>query len=584
MSAERNTWGTGYGSDDASATPLAIDDYDPASYRRSSEEEVKQGWLIRPDRETRQRKKRSSYVNCLMIKSLLISLVVGGLVVLIVMLATRRRHHHPGPGPDNYTVALHRALRFFDAQQSGRLPAQNNVSWRGDSCLKDEIVGGFYDGGSAIKFNFPGSFAMTLLSWSVIEYSAKYNAIGELGHVKGIIKWGSDYLLKSFKSSNGTISSVATQVGGEHDESCWMRPEDIDSDGNYPRRATWCTDCPALSAEMAAALSAASIVFKDDEKYSKKLVHGADMLFKFATKGQGANYDGGRDLPSKKYNSTGYWDEFVWGGAWLYYATGNSSYLQFVTTPSLVNNDPIFSGGAKGGVFGWDTKHAGAHLLLSRVRIYLSYGYPYEGMLRTYQKRIEEIICSYQPRSFRYGRIKGGLIDINRARPNSLQYVVNAAFMTTLYSDYLEGRLVPGLVCGPIFYSNDVLRDFARTQINYILGNNHRNRSYVVGFGNQFPQHVHHRGASIPDSKIKYGCKGGLKWRDSRKKDPNTIVGAMVAGPGKRGYFRDYRADYNYTEPTIAGNAGLVAALVALSGGNASTFDKNTIFSAVPPL
>lgn len=121
-------------------------------------------------------------------------------------------------------------------------------------------------------------------------------------------------------------------------------------------------------------------------------------------------------------------------------------------------------------------------------------------------------------------------------------------------------------------------------QIDYILGKNPRKMSYVVGFGDHYPRHVHHRGASIPKNKIKYNCKGGWKWRDSKKPNPNTLVGAMVAGPDKHDGFHDVRTNYNYTEPTLAGNAGLVAALVALSGDKSTGIDKNTIFSAVPPM
>lgn len=51
-----------------------------------------------------------------------------------------------------------------------------------------------------------------MLSWSVIEYSAKYQAAGELDHVKEIIKWGTDYFLKTFNSTADTISTLAAQV------------------------------------------------------------------------------------------------------------------------------------------------------------------------------------------------------------------------------------------------------------------------------------------------------------------------------------------------------------------------------------
>ena len=108
--------------------------------------------------------------------------------------------------------------------------------------------------------------------------------------------------------------------------------------------------------------------------------------------------------------------------------------------------------------------------------------------------------------------------------------------------------------------------------------------SYVVGYGTKFPRHVHHRGASIPHDNREYSCTGGSKWRDSHNPNPNTITGAMVGGPDRFDQFHDVRNNYNYTEPTLAGNAGLVAALVSLTTSGGIGIDKNSIFSAVPPL
>lgn len=50
------------------------------------------------------------------------------------------------------------------------------------------LEGGYYDRRDAVKYNFSASFAMTMLSWSVLEYSAKYETAGELNHVKDRIK------------------------------------------------------------------------------------------------------------------------------------------------------------------------------------------------------------------------------------------------------------------------------------------------------------------------------------------------------------------------------------------------------------
>ncbi|MBA0724557.1 hypothetical protein Golax_021242 [Gossypium laxum] len=585
--------------DDRSRT---LQDLDRAALSRPLDE-TQQSWLLGPS----EQKKKKKYVDlgCIIVSrkifvwtvgTLVVSAVLAGLITLIVK--TVPRHHHGKPPPDNYTLALHKALMFFNAQRSGKLPKHNNVSWRGNSCLRDgksdpgttmkDLVGGYYDAGDAIKFNFPASFAMTMLSWSVIEYSAKYEAAGELNHVKEIIKWGTDYLLKTFNNSADTIDKIAAQVGvGDtsggsttpNDHYCWMRPEDID----YPRPVYECHSCSDLAAEMAAALAAASIVFKDNKAYSQKLVHGARTVFQFARDQRGRYSAGGSD-PALFYNSSSYWDEFVWGGAWLYYATGNSSYLQLATHPKLAKHAGAFWGGPDYGVLSWDNKLAGAQVLLSRLRLFLSPGYPYEEILRTFHNQTSIVMCSFLPVFTSFNRTKGGLIQLNHGRPQPLQYVVNAAFLAALYSDYLDAADTPGWYCGPNFYSTDVLREFAKTQMDYILGKNPRKMSYVVGFGNHYPKHVHHRGASIPKNKIRYNCKGGWKWRDSKKPNPNTLVGAMVAGPDKHDGFHDVRTNYNYTEPTLAGNAGLVAALVALSGDKSTGIDKNTIFSAVPPM
>ncbi|KAG9130277.1 hypothetical protein Leryth_004268 [Lithospermum erythrorhizon] len=575
-----------------------LQDYDKAALSRPLDE-TQQSWLLGPGE---QKKKKYVDLGCVIVSRKVFKWVVGsilaaGLLTVIITLIVKfaPRHHDGHAPPDNYTLALRKALMFFNAQRSGKLPKHNNVSWRGNSCTKDgepntifkDLSGGFYDAGDAIKFNFPASFAMTMLSWSVIEYSAKYEAAGELQHVKDIIRWGSDYFLKTFNHTADTIDRVVMQVGKgdtsggsteENDHYCWVRPEDIE----YDRPVTPCSSCSDLAAEMAAALASASIVFKDNKAYSEKLVHGARTLFKFS-RDQRGRYSAGNEA-SIFYNSTSYWDEFIWGASWLYYATGNNTYLQLATTPGLAKHAGAFWGGPDYGVLSWDNKLTGAQVLLSRMRLFLSPGYPYEEILRTFHNQTEIIMCSYLPFFTSFNRTKGGLIQLNHGRPQPLQYVVNAAFLATLFSDYLEAADTPGWNCGPNFYSTDALRKFAETQINYILGKNPRKMSYLVGYGTHYPKKVHHRGASIPKDKTRYSCKGGYKWRDSKKANPNTLVGAMVAGPDKNDGFHDVRTNYNYTEPTLAGNAGLVAALVALSGDRSTSIDKNTIFSAVPPM
>ncbi|ESQ44643.1 hypothetical protein EUTSA_v10003366mg, partial [Eutrema salsugineum] len=501
--------------------------------RSQPSEEIQRSWLLRPTVVKKQKK----YLN------MKILLCFTAIVIII-----SSHHNEPPPPGYNFTVALQTSLRFFNAQRSGRLPHNNNVSWRGDSCLHDG--------------DYPRSSHMHLmLSWSVIEYTSAYQVSGELNHVKGLIKWGTDYFLNTFESRSNTIYELVSKISAvPNDHYCWMRPEDID----YQRHASVCFgDCPELAASMAAALASASIVFKDDVQYSKKLLHGARTVYRFAD--------------SMKDSTSMHWDDLIWGGAWMYYATGDLKYLDRVTSTTLASRVASSSGSH----FSWDKKIVGAQLLLTRLRLFLSPGYPYEELLSLYHQQIGDIMCSYLP-SFS-NKTRGGLILFNNGDWQPLQYAANAAFLAALYSDYLHASDIPGWNCGPTFYATHDLRDFARSQIDYILGKNPQNMSYVVGFGERYPKHVHHRGASIPKNE-KVSCKGGWKWRDSKQENPNTIEGAMVAGPDKHDGFHDVRANYNYTEPTLTGNAGLVTAVVAaLSAEDKLKFDPNSMFSALWP-
>lgn len=115
--------------------------------------------------------------------------------------------------------------------------------------------------------------------------------------------------------------------------------------------------------------------------------------------------------------------------------------------------------------------------------------------------------------------------------------------------------------------------------------------SYMVGYGNHYPVHVHHRAASIPQDGKWHSCSEGNGFLNSKDKNPNILFGAMVGGPDKNDAFLDDRAKPWFTEPSIWSNAGLVAALIALldpaligsadSDGHNIGIDKMGIFQNV---
>ncbi|CAH8307382.1 unnamed protein product [Eruca vesicaria subsp. sativa] len=575
---------------------------DAAENQRNHLDETQQGWLLAP--QDSWKKKRKKYVNlgCVSVSRTVFMWTVGTIVVLflvvalpIIIVKTLPRHKSTPPPPDNYTLAIHKAIQFFDAQKSGKLPKKNKVSWRGDSGLKDGLpdvvgglVGGYYDGGSNIKFHFPMAFSMTMLSWSLIEYSHKFKAIDEYDHMRDVLKWGTDYLLLTFNNSATRLDHIYAQVGGGQRDSespddiyCWQRPEDM----SYDRPVISVTTATDLGGEIASALAAASIVFADKPTYAKKLIKGAETLWPFfRSKSRRKRYSDGNPMLQAFYNSTSMFDELMWAGAWLYYATGNQTYIQFSTTPSVPQTAQAFANKPELMVPSWNNKLPGAMLLMTRYRLFLNPGFPYENMLSRYHNATGVTMCAYLKQYNVFNRTSGGLIQLNMGKPRPLEYVAHASFLASLFADYLNSTGVPGWSCGPTFVSTQVLKDFAKSQIDYILGDNPLKMSYIVGFGKKFPRNVYHRGATIPNDKKKRSCREGLKYRDSKSPNPNNITGAMVGGPNKSDQFHDIRSNYNSSEPTMSGNAGIVAALISLTSSGGYQIDKNTMFDSVPPL
>lgn len=88
--------------------------------------------------------------------------------------------------------------------------------------------------------------------------------------------------------------------------------------------------------------------------------------------------------------------------------------------------------------------------------------------------------------------------------------------------------------------------------------------SYMVGYGNKFPQRIHHRGSSLPSiaqHPQHIECKGGTPYFLSGSPNPNLLMGAVVGGPDIDDSFADDRVDAAKSEPTTYVNAPLVALL-----------------------
>lgn len=139
-----------------------------------------------------------------------------------------------------------------------------------------------------------------------------------------------------------------------------------------------------------------------------------------------------------------------------------------------------------------------------------------------------------------------------------------------MYAKYLNSNGGGSVLCGGtsrVTAAN--LISIAKKQVDYILGNNPAKMSYMVGFGSRYPQHVHHRGSSLPSVLAHpgpIGCHDGYQFLNSGASNPNVLVGAVVGGPDSQDNFADDRNNYQQSEPATYINAPMVGALAFFSG------------------
>lgn len=480
------------------------------------------------------------------------------------------------PFQPNYGDALSKTLLFLEAQRSGNLPSTQRITWRRNSGLSDghmqgvDLVGGYYDAGDHVKFGLPMAFTVTMLSWSVIQYQAELDAAGQLEYAFEAIKWGTDYFIKAHPEPNVLWGEVGD---GDSDHYCWQRPEDMTTS----RQAYKIDDANPgsdLAGETAAAMAAASIAFTiSNATYSSTLLQHAKQLFAFADQYRGL-YDESINVAKKYYASSGYSDELLWAASWLFQATGEDIYLNYV-----VNNANSLGGtGWATTQFSWDTKYAGLQILAAKVLMEGKGGY-HTSTLEQYQAKAEFFLCACLQKNNGYNvrRTPGGLLYVQTW--DNMQYVSSASFLLAVYSDYLAGAKQQ-LNCPYGQVEPSELLILAKSQADYILGQNPMATSYLIGYGTNYPTQVHHRGASIVSYKTNpsfVGCLQGYEdWYNRGQENPNVLVGALVGGPDINDNFVDERQNYEQTEPCTYNNAPLVGLMAKLLGlGSPQRANKN---------
>ncbi len=426
-----------------------------------------------------------------------------------------------GTGDYNYGEALQMSLLFYELQRSGDLPEQTRCNWRGDSGLTDgadaglDLTGGLYDAGDHVKFNLPMAYTATMLAWSVYEYPQAYDESGQLAYALSDIRWITDYLIRCHPEDN----VYYYQVGDGSADHSWWGPCEVMTMNRPSYFVDSSNPGSAVSGEAAAALAAASIVFAPyDAEYSALCLEHAQSLYEFADT---TRSDAGYTAANGFYDSwSGFYDELAWAGAWLYLATGDNAYLENAEACyTQAGHDYNWS-------MCWDDVHIGAATLLAEITGDAAYTSAVEQHLDFWCNDI-----TYTPDGLAWLDSWG-----------VLRYATTTGFIAAVYSNCAS--------CPSD--KSEQYWNFAESQCNYALGSS--GRSYVIGFGENAPEHPHHRTAqgSYCDNM------------NEPSSHRHTLYGALVGGPDASGNYTDTVADYTANEVACDYNAGFTGLLAAM--------------------
>ncbi|MEM1971551.1 MAG: glycoside hydrolase family 9 protein, partial [Candidatus Anstonellales archaeon] len=421
----------------------------------------------------------------------------------------------------NYGEALQKSIMFYEFQMSGKLPSWVRNNWRSDSGLADgadvglDLTGGWHDAGDHVKFNLPMSYSASMLSWALVEYKNAFVKSNQLEHIVNQIEWANDYFVKCHPQKY----VYYYQVGDPIEDHNFWGPAEVMQMKRPAYKSDLSNPASAVAAETAASLAAASVALKDikPEKAAVYLQHAKD-LFEFADM---TRSDAGYTAATGFYTSGGFKDDLGWAAVWLYIATGDNSYLQ-----KAKEHIDGYAAGTNTWMQCWDDVRYGAILLLGKItgdRLYC------DSIERTLDYWTDKI--TYTPKGLAWLTGWG-----------SLRYSTTAAFLALVYSDTN--------LCSK--EKSVKYKDFAKKQIDYALGST--GRSFLVGYGENYPQHPHHRNAHS-------------SWANSMRIPEyhrHILYGALVGGPGADDSYNDDITDYVQNEVACDYNAGIVGALARL--------------------
>ena len=417
---------------------------------------------------------------------------------------------------DNYAKLLQYSMYFYDGNMCGDdVDSASAFDWRGDCHTGDEVVGGFHDAGDHVKFGLPAGYSAATLGWGYYEFKDAYDSLGQTAHLKEITNRFCKYFKDCTVLSGDTVSKFCYQIGeggGGNDHGYWGPPETQESIKGS-RKAFWTSNGASdIAAEYAAALAVNYLNFgnAEDLKY-------AEALYKFSTQYNQCATEGTNGF----YTSDTYEDDQAWAAGFLYLATKDDKYKNFM--------DNFFATGNRewGEVYtplGWSNAESGAAALYGEIAGDWKWANSYVS------KNCTDKSTFWMPSWASWGS----------ARTNTAMQLV--AMVVSKHTD------------------NDY-SDWCKAQMGMILGDNSTGKNLVVGFNKNSPKYPHHRAAS--GHAYTSSDEATPAWDETNS---HVLVGALVGGPTSSDFstYNDSIKDAKSNEVALDYNAAFVGAAAAL--------------------
>lgn len=436
-------------------------------------------------------------------------------------------------------------------------------------------------------------------------------------------KHGADFFLRAYRAAKGVIDDMPVSIGNfGYDHSGWTRPEVQDdfpaNRGGASGRDVRLGELGAnVSSEIAAGLA---ILGKDYAKYDKDFADSclkvAEEMYDFAknlaldnsTYGDGKEFKNNQKLfmTAEYIGNYEFYEDLALASVALLYATGKKDYLNDAILDKDIgtaqeSSFEFFKGGwmafsrdgmRKNENTSWGAQHTFAlyalyKLILSDKDQAEAFGLTEEDRLAAIESCVSTMINNFErlstdgqelnlPMKFQYPFSYNPTwynMRTNSDKNNDYynRYYVGNTFDVLTYADVAadiekQGITLPNM--GTPEWKADKMRTLGINQLNYLLGVNPWDISFVYGVGDKNDNHPHHR-ASNPEGRnsftftYKYVRPVGGLFGAIHPNETNSMIPSSLSWD-----------DFHLSDVCLDASATLTSALTLVSNGGSKYYEK----------